>query len=353
MDVTLDFCGANATILDVSENTVRFEPDLRDTEGEWFYSAFAVRGAAGKTVTFDMPKWFIGYFGAAYSHDLTKWEWTYTASPNHTGFTYSFGPDENLVYFAHHMLYHPSRFYRFAELHGIPVRTLGPDNKGTPIPYVCIGSGPNNIILTARHHCCESTGNYIMEGMLDEFIKSPIPGCRVTAIPFIDADGVVRGDQGKNRRPHDHNRDYTENPLYNGVKAVMSLMAAGDVRYVFDLHSPWHFTGRNDKLFFVRNDVFEREKFIKIGMLLEEEITPDAMAYSSYNDIDAGVEWNNVKNNIQCSSYCGRFPSIELSFSLETPYFGEDGNVVSQDKLVETGRCLMRAIAKYDYQLSK
>ena len=30
----------------------------------------------------------------------------------------------------------------------------------------------------------------------------------VLAIPFMDKDGVEEGDQGKNRKPRDHNRDY-------------------------------------------------------------------------------------------------------------------------------------------------
>jgi hypothetical protein len=30
----------------------------------------------------------------------------------------------------------------------------------------------------------------------------------VVIVPFMDKDGVEEGDQGKNRKPHDHNRDY-------------------------------------------------------------------------------------------------------------------------------------------------
>jgi hypothetical protein len=246
------------------------------------------------------------------------------------------------------MLYHPSQFYHFMELHNIPVRIITNDNKGTPIPYAVIGSGSKNIILTARHHCCESTGNYIMEGMVDEFLRRPMENYRITAIPFIDADGVVNGDQGKNRHPHDHNRDYIEDSLYNGVKAVKTLIGKGDVNYVFDLHSPWHQYGRNDKLFIVRKFPEELEKFRRIGRFFEEEITHEAMRYQTVNDIDPDVEWNKIGPHIQCGAYCGDFSSVELAFTLETTYFGEVGNVISQEKLVETGRCFMRAVKKYD-----
>ena len=116
LTVTTDFCGGNAVIHSVTEDTVVFEPDLRDTEGPWFYWAFCVRGAQGKTVRITQPKsrW-VGYFGAAVSHDLYHWAWSNTAENNYADFTYHFGEDEDCVYFAHNMLYHPSRFHRLCE----------------------------------------------------------------------------------------------------------------------------------------------------------------------------------------------------------------------------------------------
>ena len=37
LTVTTDFCGGNAVIHSVTEDTIVFEPDIRDTEGTWFY----------------------------------------------------------------------------------------------------------------------------------------------------------------------------------------------------------------------------------------------------------------------------------------------------------------------------
>lgn len=65
--------------------------------------------------------------------------------------------------------------------------------------------------MTARHHACESTGNYVLEGVLEELIKSLPNNLSVMCVPFVDYDGVVNGDQGKNRFQHDHNRDYDKN----------------------------------------------------------------------------------------------------------------------------------------------
>ena len=43
----------NVVVEGISGDTVRLRQDLRDTAGEWFYWAFRVTGAAGRTLTFD------------------------------------------------------------------------------------------------------------------------------------------------------------------------------------------------------------------------------------------------------------------------------------------------------------
>ena len=75
---------------------------------------------------------------------------------------------------------------------------------------------------------------------------------------------------------------------------------------------------------------------------------PDAMQYDTKNDMPIGVDWN-VGGPINKSNgaWCGSQPSVIIAFSFETTYFGEVGNIVSQDKLVHSGRCFCRAIARY------
>lgn len=124
-----------------------FVPDLRDTENDWFYWAARVDGAAGRTIRFSVPRW-VGPFGAAVSRDLYHWEWN--GNSDGDSLTYTFGEDEESVYFAHDLLCHPSRFHLFAERRGIIVKTLAADNKGTPIPYITVGEGEKTVLLAAR-----------------------------------------------------------------------------------------------------------------------------------------------------------------------------------------------------------
>ncbi|MHB1153504.1 MAG: M14-type cytosolic carboxypeptidase [Eubacteriales bacterium] len=348
MKITTDFCGGNAHILEKSETEVLFLPELRDTEGDWFYWAFCAEGAQGRTVTFRLDgKSWLGYFGPAVSRDLLHWQWSDSVSDDHMSFTYTFAADEDRVYFAHDMLYHPSQFTLFCERSGLHPSILCADRRLTPVPYVTVGSGEYHMLLTARHHCCESTGNYVMEGILSELLEYPMEHFTVTAVPFVDADGVVRGDQGKNRRPHDHNRDYME-AIYPAVRAVRerSLGCEGKLLCVFDLHSPWHIGGRNDKVFIVRN-ASQREDLLTLGRLFEAEMTPGALQYRTINDIEPGEEWNVIGEPLQCAAWHQRLPGVLLSATLETAYFGERGNVVTQDNMRETGRCWLRAVKKF------
>ncbi len=347
MTIDTAFCGGNLRVLSEDGDTIHLANEIRDTTEDWFYWAFRVRGAQGRTLTFDFsPKGWVGYFGAAVSHDLINWHWSRgTAVGSGSAFTYTFADDEDTVYFAHDMLYHPSRFFGFAEERGLCVRNLCTDRRGTPVPFVTVGRGAKTILLTARHHACEATGDYIMEGIIDAFLSDPIPGVQLIAIPFVDADGVVYGDQGKARYPHDHNRDYGEG-LYPTVREIKRILAENRMLAVFDLHSPWHCGGCNDKVFLVHNETNHTAQ-CAFAPYFAAALTSRAMQYDPKNDIDPGVDWNAVGPHISCSAFGADVPGIALSLSLETTYFGDAGDIISQEKMVETGRCFMRGAHTY------
>ena len=222
MTIHQNFIGGNIHVKEITENTVVLENELRDTVQDWFYWAFCVEGAQGKEITFHFQKNRLGYWGPAVSHDLVHWHWL--DSVDKDSFTYRFGENESRVYFAHSMLYHPTRFLDFAAQKGLKVTELCQSRKGRSVPCLQMGNGENSIILTARHHACESTGNYVLEGVLEELTRELPSGVRLLCVPFVDFDGVSDGDQGKSRAPHDHNRDYSYDttPIYPEVAAIMN-----------------------------------------------------------------------------------------------------------------------------------
>ncbi len=349
MRIDHDFEGGNIEVISIGDHEVTLACEQRDTEDDWFYWAFRVCGAQGKTFVFSfIDKQRVGYFGGAVSHDNKTWEWTNSALADYTGFAYTFGPDEKEVYFCHDLRYGLEQFQSMTEELNLDIHTLCLSEKGRHVPYVRFGEGEQTLLLAARHHACESTGNYVMEGILRELVKKPLLGVAVIAIPFIDLDGVVDGDQGKNRKPHDHNRDYGRNSksIYAAVRAVRSLADQENIVWALDLHSPWHFGGRNDVCFEVRKNIVAHVQ-ARFGELLQAQSRKNAKAfqYQTVNDLDEGCEWNiNSQIDVSFSGFFTNREGVRLSLSIETPYFGTVENRATQQSLTELGICAGQAI---------
>lgn len=346
MRIHKDFTGGNIRTVRQEENRIYLENELRDTTGDWFYWAFCVEGAQGRTITFCFGEKRLGYFGPAISHDLKNWEWL--GEKDGDTFTYTFSEKEDRVYFAHHMLYHPDRFEEFCQKHKLELKTLCESGKGRKIPCVEFGKGDQWIVLTARHHACESTGNYVLEGVLEKLTESLPEGFKVLCVPFMDFDGVVDGDQGKNRYPYDHNRDYEPDreAIYVSVKAIRRFIVKHKVKFGFDFHSPWHLGGENDKCFIVQKREDRVRELNRFGEILESSMTAGAFAYNHRDDHPFGVGWNQPGAHVFALFVMSK-PEAELAFTLETAYFGTEDNVFSADGARELGRCFVKALRQY------
>ena len=341
MKIHSDFIGGNIKVISQTDNEIFLENELRDTTQDWFYWAFCVEGAEGKTVTFNMQENRLGYYGPAVSHDLKNWHWLDSVDKN--SFTYSFAEGENRVYFAHSFLYHPERFLRFADKHNLEVRELCKGYKGSSVPCVSFGNGEISVILTARHHACESTGNYVLEGVLEELFL--YPEFKVFCVPFVDYEGVIRGDQGKSRNPHDHNRDYTDDSIYPECTAIKKYALQNGCRFGFDFHSPWHIGNENDNVFIVQKSFEKLGRLNRFGEILEDSITEESLKYYHKNDYPFMTGWNQGAPTV--SVFLNNLPENEVAFTLETAYFGTKENKVSAERLVELGRCFAKAIKCY------
>ncbi len=349
MKISKDFCGGNIELTKLGGDTVYLKNELRDTTEDWFYWAFCVTGAAGRRIkfVFDDPL-RVGYYGAAVSTDLENWRWSGTRLDG-SSFEYTFAANENKLYFAHDFLYLPERLYKFAEHTDIELKTLCKSRKGRTIPYFKFGSGNRHIVLTARHHACESTGSYVLEGLLGSLAVSPLDDTTIFCLPMMDYDGVCDGDQGKFRAPHDHAREYDPNltPLYETTAAMRKYIDEHNVICGFDFHSPWHLGGINDKVFIVRRKP-ERQKseYEKFGRLLADSLTADALKYTPENDFPPNTEWNR-DNSPNFANYIINKPCAKLAFTLETCYFGEADNIFSSDKAIALGSCFAKALRRY------
>ena len=345
--VDADFTGGNILVEGIEGDHVRVERDVRDTGRDWFYWAFRVTGAAGRTLTFTFPSVLrIGFYGPAVSHDLENWTWLDQKDDAYS-FTYTFAENENEVYFAHHMLYHPERFMRFAADRGLAVKTLCRTRGGNELPMVEFGEGERTIVLTARHHCCESTGNYVLEGALESLVGSVPDGYRVFCVPFVDYDGVMAGDQGKDRVPHDHARDYIDDPIYPEIAAMMSYMKKHHAVFAFDFHSPYHWGEGNDFVYLIKKFENKLDRLNRFGDLFMASLEEGSMPYRREWDYEPGTRWNAPEMpNLVC--FVNKLPEADIAMTLETTYFGRPGTVkFSTDGAVALGRAFGNAIKKY------
>lgn len=283
-----NFLGGNISVIDQSDTLVTLENELCDTEGDWFYWAFCVEGAENQTITFQFRQENrVGYYGPAVSHDLENWHWLDSADGE--SFTYHFGATESKVYFAHHILYHPNRFFDFAKKNGLTVTKLCKGRKGSDVPCVRFGTGEKSIILTARHHACESTGNYVLEGVLEQMLKDPVPNATVFCVPFVDYDGVLDGDQGKRRAPYDHNCDYGAGmpSIYPESATIREYAEKNGCHYLFDFHSPWHKGKEHDNCFIVQHSKEKVDRLNRFGEIWEQAITEQSLQYHHSDDTGA------------------------------------------------------------------
>ena len=350
MELHSHFTGGNIRLLGREGRTYLLDNEQRDTDpaNPWFYWAFCAEGAAGQTLHFRFPPTRLGYYGPAVSHDLKTWHWL-GAGAERDAFSYTFGPDENRVYFAHSMLYHPDRFLAFAASRGLAVETLCTSRKGRPVPFVTFGSGSRRMILTSRHHACESTGSYVLEGVLDGLLQHPVEDLQVICVPFVDYDGVVDGDQGKYRLPRDHECDYGRDvpPIYPETAAIRALAAPG-VTYAFDFHSPWHWQAINDVVFIDQRKHEKVPRYERFAACLADCLTPDAMQFRRENKVaPAAVAWNDPDAPV-FACYMNDTAGADISFAFETPFFGAGDHVFSQAGAVALGRCFARALHRYD-----
>ena len=251
--IDADFPGGNILVDRVDGDVVHVRADLRDTKGWWFYWYFRVRGAEGRTLTFQFNVRAVGLLGPAVSRDGGRtWQWL-KQRESITAFKHVFDRDESEVRFSFGMPYQHADLQRFLARHtdGGRVRTeiLGRTRKGTPVEMLRVGdvAAPLKVWIACRHHACEMMASYVLEGIIDETVADSDAGTWLQRhvdfliVPMVDKDGVEAGDQGKNRQPHDHAADYTGPSIYPEVAALRAKVrewAPAGPHVTLDLHNP-------------------------------------------------------------------------------------------------------------------
>jgi hypothetical protein len=110
--------------------------------------------------------------------------------------------------------------------------------------------------VNARHHAWESGGSHVGRGFID-WIASDTPAAEalrkdacIHFIPIMDVDNVVLGAGGKDAQPRDHNRDWTDEPIYPEVAAAQKMIRSIHESRGLDVYVDLHNPGAKDPIYF-------------------------------------------------------------------------------------------------------
>ncbi|MBQ7189453.1 MAG: hypothetical protein IJR99_08580, partial [Kiritimatiellae bacterium] len=372
MSFTLDknVPAGNIALDRIEGDTVYVHQELRDTSGDWFYWAFRVTGAQGRTLDFRFTKSVaVGTRGPCVSLDLGQ-TWNYAAEngATRTSFRYTFPTNATEVWFYETIPYLQTDWEAFLARHAADRGTvfetgvLCQSRKGRNVEKAVFGNLSGNpkhrIFLSARRHCSETMASFVMEGILESVFAQDETGAwyranvEIMAVPFMDKDGCEEGDQGKNRQPHDHNRDYTDflYPETRGIRDWIAERADNKLDIFFDFHCPWLYGNYNEFVYQVHGKQAENTaKMIAFGKIVEA-LQTGSMAYREADDLRWGVSWNSDANYT-----AGRAVKMwaleELSCGFvsefEIPFATANGMVVTRESCREFGRDTARAFRRF------
>lgn len=376
-----DFPGGNALIEVLAEDEIEIRPDLRDTIGTWFYWYFRVRDCAGRRLrvrVIGAPTVPIAARGPAVSLDEGRsWRWLGAAAVQDGSFAFDVPQGCPEVRFSVGMPYTAAdleRFLgRFEGRGGLERRELTRSEGGRSVQVLRFGrtdgGAQARVLLTCRHHSCEMMASHVLEGAMEHVLGADDQAARwlrerveIVVVPFVDLDGVEAGDQGKNRAPHDHGRDYgpTEG-IYASVRAIRDLLrdpARPPFDAVLDLHCP-NITPRptNERIYFVGSP--DAQNWALVEQLSEEleRVATGPLPYRSSNNLPFGTAWNVAKNYVSRDERTvpqqsiGWFLDDEAGAGLHTilefPYAEAEGTEVNATSARAFGADLVRALERY------
>ena len=367
------FAGGNVIVEQILGDTVYFRPDLRDTEGEWFYWYFRAVSNEPKTWFFKATKPnVLTNMGAAYATDggLT-WEWIPREQHlNDNLFSFTFTEPYQAVRFALAPPYTQANFEQFIEPYRederIEISTLCQSNQGRDVEKLIIShleqEPTSKIVILARAHACEMMSSYVLEGIMSALLSGStkmeklLSQSELMIIPFLDKDGVEYGYQCKNRLPRDHNRDYQGESIYATTKTLREIVpdwTEGLPWVGIDLHNPWVKGEGNEWVYVVGNANPKVEKAQKrFSEILVAESRSDIPLRMQDLFLAYGSSWNtgnNYEKGWPFSKWAASFAdeNMLMSTTLEFPYALVYDEVVTPEKARAFGRDFIYALALF------
>jgi hypothetical protein len=212
-----------------------------------------------------------------------------------------------------------------------------------------------NIWVQARQHAWEAGSSWVAKGLIDWLgSESAIAGrlkreAVITVIPIMDIDNVYLGAGGKNQKPQDHNRDWTDQPYWKAVAEAQRSIEAKDRSGRFALFIDLHNPGASER--FLYYFVPPRESLSELGQrnlsrfvsASKDRITGPLRFTGRIAETGQSYDpkaWQAISKN-WVSTHC---QDHVVALTVETPWNTPSSTIEGYETV---GRQLGEAIAKY------
>jgi len=354
--------GGNVLVDRVEGDHVYVRPDPRDSMGKALYWSFRVRRAGGRQLTFHLPgPEVVGPRGPAVSIDGgVTWDWM-PAGPD---FSYRVPEGIEEVRFWVAMPYQQADLDRLIRRYDgnphLETGILTTTRKGRFVERLRLGkldAPPEvRVLLTCRHHARESMASWALEGIVETVLADTQEGAwfrehvELLAVPLMDKDGVEDGDPGKDRKPHDHNRDYLGESIFPEVAALRRFVpewSEGKLRVALDLHCPELIgggdrPGSNEQIYFLGNPGQQSVRRLDELSAILEQSQSGPLTFRREHNLPWGQGWNTGEAPRCCSRWAETLPGVVLGTVLEVPFANAGGQTVT----IETARALGHDVAR-------
>jgi hypothetical protein len=228
----------------------------------------------------------------------------------------------------------------------VPALRFRQPDRSNPQPY--------GIWIQARQHAWEAGSSWVCRGLV-EWLSSNHPRAEslrqsadIFVVPVMDIDNVAIGAGGKNQVPHDHNRDWGEEPHWRSVATAIRQIKALDEENRFDLFIDLHNPGATSKnpFFYVspRSDLSpvalrNLDRFLATARTeMTGSLAFQGEIYESGPNYDK--RWMYISKNWVTTNTAEHVVAVTLETAWNTPHSNCDG-------YREVGRNLGLAIERY------
>jgi hypothetical protein len=360
--VSADFEGGSANVVSVDQDlaTIAIQPATLPERGWpcwWFVRLDGL--TIGQTMTLKVSpssvayrdnlvlpaKWCLPDQACISSHetDRSAWQQTGVCQRQDNTASYQFAATASTMWAAWGVPFLPSDAEELLDrvAQKLPAAErfeLARTRAGRPVNGIRICDPATNqtshfdIWVQARQHAWEAGSSWVGQGFMEWLTGDDLEAeelrrlATIYYIPIMDVDSVAIGAGGKDAIPQDHNRDWSDSPVYPEVVAAQSkirqLSQSGRFAVFVDLHNP----GGNEKrpYFFGPPEMdslpaIQQQNHLRWQAIAHHEINGPLPLLENY--LFATYVKTNEERNRMSANWVRNHSDVHiLSTTLETPW---------------------------------